>query len=125
MKVLAVVLCLAAAASARMAYTFSDGYLDILGAEPVQNFDCVGRAYGYYADVSTDCRVFHVCLPITDDAGELAETAHFSFFCGNQTIFSQESLTCAHSDLAFPCDEAESLYESSNADFGVIPEENQ
>ncbi|KAK8396521.1 hypothetical protein O3P69_005521 [Scylla paramamosain] len=111
MKVLAVVLCLAAAASARMAYTFSDGYLDILGAEPAQNFDCVGRPYGYYADVPTDCRVFHVCLPINDEAGEVVETHHFSFFCGNQTE-------------AFPCAEAESLYDSSNADFGKIPEEN-
>ena len=124
MKLLAVVLCLAAAASARMAYRFSDGYLDILGAEPVQNFDCVGRPYGYYADVPTDCRVFHVCLPITDEVGELVETHHFSFFCGNQTVFSQESLTCAHPQEAFPCAEAESLYDSSNADFGKIPEEN-
>lgn len=122
MKVLAVVLCLAAAASARMAYTFSDGYLDILGAEPVQNFDCTGRRYGYYADVDASCRVFHVCLPVTDEEGQLIETAHFSFFCGNETMFDQESLTCANEENAFPCSEAETLYELTNAEFGRIPE---
>ncbi|XP_050686020.1 U-scoloptoxin(01)-Er1a-like [Eriocheir sinensis] len=120
MKVLAALLCLAAAASARMAYRFSDGYLDILGAEPVQNFECLGRSYGYYADVATDCRVFHVCLPITDDAGEVAETAHFSFVCGNQTVFSQESLTCATPAEAIPCTDSESLYEISNSEFGIV-----
>ncbi|KAG7161529.1 U-scoloptoxin(01)-Er1a-like [Homarus americanus] len=124
MKVAAALLCLATVASARMAYQASDGYLEILGAEPAQNFDCAGRAYGYYADVATDCRVFHVCLPISDDLGEIVETAQFSFFCGNQTMFSQESLTCAHPQEAFPCDQAETLYDLSNADFGKIPEEN-
>ena len=123
MKVFAIVLCLVAATSARMAYRFSDGYLDILGAEPVQNFDCLGRPYGYYADVASNCQVFHVCLPITDEVGEVAETAHFSFFCGNGTVFSQESLTCDHPDNAFPCEEAETLFTLSNADFGRIPEE--
>lgn len=122
MKVFALVLCLAAAASARMAYRFSDGYLDILGAEPLQNFDCTGRAYGYYADTDANCQVFHVCLPITDEAGEVAETAHYSFMCNNETIFDQESLTCNWKDNAFPCSEAQTLYDLSNAEFGRIPE---
>ena len=119
MKVLAVVLCLAAAASARMAYTFPDGYLDILGAEPIQNFDCTGRPYGYYADVAADCRIFHVCLPNIDEAGEVLDTAHFSFVCGNGTMFDQESLTCAHADET-SCAEAESLYQVTNAQFGIV-----
>ncbi|XP_042882420.1 uncharacterized protein LOC122259606 isoform X2 [Penaeus japonicus] len=123
MKVLAALLALAGVAAANSAFRFSDGYLDVLGAEPVQAFDCAGRSYGYYADVSSDCRVFHVCLPVSDDLGDLVETAHFSFFCGNQTVFSQESLTCAHPQEAFPCDQAETLFDSVNALFGVIPEE--
>nr|XP_053655587.1 U-scoloptoxin(01)-Er1a-like [Cherax quadricarinatus] len=125
MKVIVSVLCLVAVASARMAYRFSDGYLEVLGAEPQHTFNCNGRSYGYYADVPTDCRVFHVCLPISDDLGETVEMAHFSFFCGNQTVFSQESLTCSHPQEAFPCDQAETLYELSNADFGKIPDDNQ
>ncbi|XP_047490559.1 U-scoloptoxin(01)-Cw1a-like [Penaeus chinensis] len=123
MKVFAAVLCLAAAASARMAYQFSDGYLDILGGDPQQAFSCDNRPYGYYADVANDCRIFHVCEPVTDELGGFVETAHYSFVCGNQTVFSQESLTCAHPEEAFPCNQAESLYDVSNADFGKIPEE--
>merc|ERR1712142_162977 len=114
MKVIAALLALVAVAAARNAYQFSDGYLDILGAEPAQTFDCAGRAYGYYADVGTDCRVFHICLPIADELGEILETVQYSFFCGNQTVFNQESLTC---------DQAETLYDLSNADFGKIPED--
>ncbi|XP_042857375.1 U-scoloptoxin(01)-Cw1a-like [Penaeus japonicus] len=125
MKVIAALLALAGVAAANSAYRFSDGYLDILGAEPVQNFDCAGRAYGYYADVSSDCRVFHVCLPVSDDLGEIVETAQFSFFCGNQTVFSQESLTCAHAEESFPCDQAETLFDISNAGFGVIPDDQK
>ncbi|XP_042882426.1 U-scoloptoxin(01)-Cw1a-like isoform X2 [Penaeus japonicus] len=123
MKVLAALLALVAVAAARSAYTFSDGYLEILGGEPNQAFDCAGRAYGYYADVANACRVFHICLPIADELGEVVETAQYSFFCGNQTVFSQESLTCAHPQEAFPCDQAETLYDSVNALFGVIPDE--
>merc|ERR1712142_170957 len=123
MKVIAALLALVAVAAARNAYQFSDGYLDILGAEPAQTFDCAGRVYGYYADVPTDCRVFHICLPIIDELGDVIETVQWSFFCGNQTVFSQESLTCSHPEDAFPCDQAETLYDLSNADFGKIPED--
>ncbi|KAK7073964.1 hypothetical protein SK128_013279 [Halocaridina rubra] len=123
MKVFVFVSALLVAVAARSAYQFSDGYLDILGGEPNPSFDCAGRSYGYYADVSNDCRVFHICLPIADDVGEVIETAQFSFFCGNQTVFSQESLTCAHPKEAFPCEESETLFDISNADFGKIPDQ--
>ncbi|KAK8396520.1 hypothetical protein O3P69_005520 [Scylla paramamosain] len=91
-----------------------------LAPSPCKTFDCTGRSYGYYADVATDCRIFHVCLPITDEEGAVAETAHFSFVCGNQTVFSQESLTCVLADEAVACAEAESLFEVSNAQFGIV-----
>ncbi|XP_066979274.1 uncharacterized protein [Macrobrachium rosenbergii] len=122
MKVLICVLALAAAAAAQTAYFFSDGYLDVLGREPSQTFACAGRPYGYYADVANDCRVFHVCLPVSDDAGDVVDMAQFSFFCGNQTVFSQETLTCSFREDAIPCEESETLYEISNADFGRIVE---
>lgn len=124
MKIVACVLALVAVAAARSAYQFSDGYLDILGGEPNQAFDCAGRAYGYYADVANDCKIFHICLPIPDEIGEVAEIAQFSFFCGNQTVFSQDSLTCAHPQEALPCSEAENMFDISNGDFGRIPDEN-
>lgn len=122
MKIFVVLLPLVALAAARSAYRFSTGYLDVLGAEPAQNFDCTDRPYGYYADVAAECRVFHVCVPLADDEGNVIGSDHYSFFCGNQTIFSQESLTCSHLDHASPCGEAEALFQISNADFGVIPD---
>ncbi|KAL7638668.1 UNVERIFIED_CONTAM: hypothetical protein RMT77_011240 [Armadillidium vulgare] len=109
-------------AAARMAYQFSDGYLEVLGAEPTQAFTCENRPYGYYADTANDCKVFHICLPLEDGEGQVLEVHQFSFFCGNQTVFSQESLTCVHPEDSLPCTEAEAFYESSNAEFGVIPE---
>ena len=45
------------------------------------SFSCDGRAYGYYADPSTNCQVFHICLGDGD--------IKWSFLCPNQTIFNQ------------------------------------
>lgn len=44
-------------------------------------FSCVGKSYGYYADVSTNCKVFHICLGDGD--------VKWSFLCPNQTSFHQ------------------------------------
>lgn len=116
-------LCLCAAvASARMAYQLPDGFFNILGGDPQRVFTCDDRSFGYYADVANGCRIFHVCEPIIDGEGGFLEMAHYSFICGNQTVFSQESLTCAHPEDSFPCEEAEGLYQNSNADFGKIPD---
>lgn len=115
-----------AASAAGQAYTFSDGYLEVLGAEPAESFSCDGRPYGYYADVASECRVFHVCVPVVDpETEEVGETVQYSFFCGNQTVFSQDSLTCAHPESAYPCAEAEGYYDIVNAEFGKIPEGNE
>ena len=108
--------------SARMAYELPDGADTILESGLQTSFSCDGRPYGYYADVANGCQVFHICLPIEDESGNTFEPAHFSFICGNQTLFSQDSLTCTYATEAFPCDQAESLYDSSNADFGKIEE---
>lgn len=116
------VVALAAMAYARSAYVFGDGVQAILSSPLTTSFECAGRAYGYYADQDNNCEVFHVCLPIEDDAGSIIETAQFSFACGNQTVFSQDSLTCSTPDAAFPCSDASSLYDSVNAEFGRIIE---
>jgi len=44
---------------------------------------------GYYADVNTGCRVFHIC---SEDGNKL------SFPCGNGTLFSQINKVCQWSD---------------------------
>ncbi|XP_037786281.1 U-scoloptoxin(01)-Cw1a-like [Penaeus monodon] len=114
-------LCIATAA-ARSAYQLPSG-VELLRSQVITSFSCAGRPYGYFADVANDCAIFHVCYPVNDELGNIIEEAQFSFLCGNQTVFSQESLTCAHPEEAFPCDQAETLYDLSNADFGKIPEE--
>ena len=117
-------LCVATAYS-RMAYQLPAGAESILRQRSFsQNFDCSGRKYGYYADVENNCELFHICLPVTDEQGEEIEMAHFSFMCGNQTIFDQHTLSCNNEEDSVPCSEAESFYDIANAEFGKIPEKN-
>jgi len=120
--VVALLALLVAAASARSAYQLPSG-VELLRSNIITSFSCAGRPYGYFADVANDCALFHVCYPVNDEVGNIIEEAQFTFMCGNQTVFSQESLTCCHPEEAFPCDQSESLYDLSNADFGRIPEE--
>ncbi|CAB4067652.1 unnamed protein product [Lepeophtheirus salmonis] len=92
-------------------------YLDA----PIQTtFTCDGQPYGYYADVDNNCQVFHICLPIEDDVGQIIETAQYSFICGNATVFDQNTLTCNFPEYAIPCSESPSLYGA--VEFGKIPE---
>ncbi|KAG7156555.1 uncharacterized protein LOC121853471 [Homarus americanus] len=121
MKTLVVLSCLLALTTARMAYVLSSGYEEVVG-QVVQGFSCEGRPYGYYADVDNACRLFHVCVPIYDDQGQITTVDQFTFMCGNQTMFSQESLTCTSSVDSFPCNEAPTLYDLVNSEFGRIPE---
>merc|ERR1712014_464267 len=72
------------------------GHEEILAYPYVDSFSCEGQAYGYYADVDSGCQVFHICLPIEDNEGQVIETAKWSFFCGNATVFDQQTLTCNH-----------------------------
>lgn len=65
--------------------------------------------------------IYHV-IPL---CFQLEEVAHFTFMCGQNAVFSQDSLTCAHPTESLPCSEAAAHYEASNANFGIIPEENQ
>merc|ERR1739849_66336 len=43
-----------------------------------ESYSCEGQAYGYYADVNTGCEVFHICMPIEDNEGEIIEYAKWS-----------------------------------------------
>eukprot|EP00095_Tigriopus_kingsejongensis_P007260 snap_masked-scaffold286_size222086-processed-gene-1.5 protein:Tk07260 transcript:snap_masked-scaffold286_size222086-processed-gene-1.5-mRNA-1 annotation:"cuticle protein" len=92
---------------------------ETLLAQPLAlSFSCDSREYGYYADVSNNCQIFHICLPIEDDAGAVIETAQWSFICGNGTMFDQQTLTCNYEQDSVPCDQAESLY--NIVEFGKI-----
>lgn len=70
--ILAVGACLVGVARSRMAYVFPADY-DLITGQVVQQFACEGRPYGYYADVDNACRVFHICLPIQDNDGQVRD----------------------------------------------------
>ncbi|XP_014208552.1 uncharacterized protein LOC106639444 isoform X2 [Copidosoma floridanum] len=53
-------------------------------------FTCSGRSMGYYADVETNCRVYHTC----DDHGN-----HFTHHCPEDTAFRQDAMICDHAYL--------------------------
>jgi len=86
----------------------------------VDTFSCEGKPYGYYADVDNECQIFHICLPQTFPDGT-EKMFKWSFICPEETIFNQESFTCARAEDAVPCAEAPSLY-ALNDNFGKIPE---
>ncbi|XP_023233151.1 sulfated surface glycoprotein 185-like [Centruroides sculpturatus] len=52
---------------------------------PSKDFECRGKAPGYYADVNTRCQTYHICL---NTGGKR------SFLCVNGTVFNQRSFTC-------------------------------
>ncbi|XP_043279657.1 probable serine/threonine-protein kinase DDB_G0282963 [Venturia canescens] len=69
---------------------------------PTTSFSCRGLKGGYYADLETNCQVFHIC-----DNGR-----KISFLCPNGTIFQQSQLIC---DWWFKvdCSKSTELYEQS------------
>ncbi|XP_049516936.1 uncharacterized protein LOC119465086 [Dermacentor silvarum] len=90
----------------RLAYDLADGANLVVG--PVtKTFRC--RRSGYFADVSNYCRVYHVCHKVRHADGS-SEMQHFSFFCGNQTVFNQLSLTCTYPEDAVPCRKAPNFF---------------
>lgn len=112
---LLVVIDAAAVVHKRQAYALPAGADAVLG-DIKTTFSCGDKLYGYYADVDNFCRIFHVCLPLTFPDGR-SETFTFSFFCGNQTVFNQETLVCTHPDEAIPCQDAPLFY-LINENFG-------
>uniref|UniRef100_A0A8D9EWZ6 Chitin-binding type-2 domain-containing protein n=1 Tax=Cacopsylla melanoneura TaxID=428564 RepID=A0A8D9EWZ6_9HEMI len=75
----------------------------ILSNIPVTSFNCRNiKSPGYYADLETNCQVFHIC-----EGGQ-----KISFLCPNGTIFRQSNLIC---DWWFrvDCGESQNLYEES------------
>jgi len=118
MKSLFFVACLVAAASAMPRvrrhstpdnFVLASNHSAILGREITYGFDCSGREFGYYADPSNACQIFHVCLPQEGEEG-LVTTTQWSFLCGAGTIFDQSLLTCNYPEESLPCEEAETLY---------------
>jgi len=78
-------------------------------------FDCGDLPYGYYADEANNCAIYHVCLPYIEE--DLYVTRHFSFMCGEGTVFDQERLVCDYPENSVACQESTS-FRRSNEYFG-------
>ena len=91
-------------------YEFSSEAEKVLTSPLVKDFSCDNRAYGYYADVSNNCQIFHICWPLFNELEEVIGMNQWSFLCGNQTVFDQATLTCNHLSDALPCEQAARLY---------------
>jgi len=96
-------------------YDLPAGAEEVLG-EIKTTFSCDDKIYGYYADVDNDCKVFHVCVPVMHSDGK-TDMYMYSFFCGNQTVFDQETLVCINPEDAWPCEIAPML-QIINENFG-------
>ncbi|XP_068223135.1 uncharacterized protein [Palaemon carinicauda] len=82
--------------------------------------------YGYYADVDNDCQIFHICLPWKELYPKQFDqdiTYQFSFICPNQTVFSQDVMTCTWKSEALPCDASPELYWLNQNFFRRVPGE--
>lgn len=89
----------------RSPYELAMDYDKLLGGPLKETFSCEGLRFGYYADMDNDCKIFHICHPrqLADGSGIME---HYSFICGNQTVFNQFSQTCSHPDDAIPCEQS-------------------
>jgi hypothetical protein len=87
-----------------MALSSEPGYLDFDNL-PDTNFSCVGKVIGgYYADLETNCQMFHVCT-----IGQLDEPMDIRFLCLNGTVFDQETRVCERIDEV-DCSKSEQFY---------------
>lgn len=93
--------------SKRAAYELPDG-ADLVVGSIKTSFNCPAKN-GYFADVDNNCQIFHVCNVVTYPDGK-TEVQQYSFFCGNQTVFNQLSLTCAFPEEAVPCNNAPDFF---------------
>ncbi|XP_013783693.1 uncharacterized protein LOC106467860 [Limulus polyphemus] len=72
-------------------------------------FSCVNKTYGYYADMEAACKVYHICNPYVTQYGQ-EQAVQYSFYCREERIFSQATLTCELPHQGIPCEQAYLYY---------------
>ncbi|KAK8786242.1 hypothetical protein V5799_007392 [Amblyomma americanum] len=55
-------------------------------------FSCVGRPYGFYADTTHGCRIFHICNPQVVNGVTIPNK--FSYYCPEEKVFDQLHFAC-------------------------------
>lgn len=78
------------------------------------SFTCLNRQVGYYADVDTDCKVYHFCMLGEFNGQEVYQRV--SYMCVNDTSFDQQALDCVETaKMNTTCPESSKFFDSSNA----------
>lgn len=73
---------------------------------PNTTFSCEGKVVGgYYADVETNCQMFHVCT-----LGQKGETQDIKFLCLQGTVFDQRTRVCER-DEEVDCRSSANFYD--------------
>ncbi|CAL4067995.1 unnamed protein product, partial [Meganyctiphanes norvegica] len=86
----------------------------VLGVIPRTSFGCADRLPGFYADMETQCQVWHYCK--TDGLLD-------SFLCPNGTIYNQENRVCEWW-FNVNCEDNEQ-HARVNEDLYIVPEKKQ
>ncbi|XP_054165458.1 uncharacterized protein LOC128963018 [Oppia nitens] len=90
--------------------------LDVKEESVSTSFSCYGRSFGQYADVSKDCRVFHLCYPFYKSDELLYQ--RITFLCDNDLVFDQKRFICANnSTIDHKCNDSEGFYERTNQEY--------
>jgi len=81
-------------------------------------FSCYGRAFGQYADVQKECRVFHLCYPYFNSRTDELLYQRISFLCDNDSVFDQKRFICVdNSTVDHKCSESEDLFTRTNQEY--------
>lgn len=91
------------------------GVVDDANSTSNGSFSCFERRYGYYADVSRDCQMFHLCYPVREPQTKQIVYQRFSFVCSENAVFDQAHLVCVDNDTSpIACEDSVQYYEVSN-----------
>lgn len=96
-------------ASGGVSYLLPDGAELVLSKPIDTSFVCSEQ--GIYADLNNNCEIFHICHITEHPDGSGADMRQYSFFCGNQTVFDQFSMTCNTPADALPCSFAPEFFD--------------
>jgi hypothetical protein len=82
------------------------------------SFSCFGRSFGQYADVSKECRVFHLCYPFFNSSSDELLYQRITFLCDDDSVFDQKRFICVdNSTVEHKCTDSEGLYTTSNQEY--------
>jgi len=83
-----------------------------------KTFSCYGRAFGQYADIQKECRVFHLCYPYFNSTTDELLYQRISFLCDNDSVFDQKRFICVdNSTIEHKCSDSEALYLQTNQEY--------